>query len=129
MAQALRQRRPQRPDDQHAAICRLLGPGPEEFQFLLPTHRRASPAAPLRLQLDRMRQAPAHLGLVSADGGATHAQRGGGLFQRRIQQRRQEHGLCAPELLQRRGASGKPLGVLDEPNVDRAWSGHGNLRR
>ena len=129
MAQALRQRGPQRPDGRHAAICRLLGPGQEEFKFLLATHRSVAPASPVRVQFGRMRQMPAHLGLVSADGGATHAKRGGGLFQRRIQQRRQEHGLCAAQLLKRHCTGGQPLGVLHKPGVDRAWSGHGNLRR
>jgi len=108
-AEALGQRGAQRPDDQHAAICGLFGPGLQELALLLQRHRRTTATAPLRIPLRGVRQPTANLRLVPTDAGATHTERGSRPLQSRVQKRRQRDRLGTSKILYRLRSVARPL--------------------
>ena len=123
-AELLRQGGAQRRNDQHAALGRKRRPRTQEFALLLQSHRSMAATTPLRLQFRRVRQTPAHFGLVSGHACAAHTEHRRRLLERRVQQRRQQHSLRAAQLVGRLSLSRQPLGMLDNPHVHLSWSRH-----
>jgi len=113
-AKALGQGRTQRPNDQRAAICGLLGPRFQEFALLLHRHRSPTATAPLRIQLCGVRQSVANLRLVPNNAGAARVQSGSLMLQSRVQQCGQQDCLGTAQILDRLRSSRQALGVLDQ---------------
>ena len=79
--QLLSQRGPERRHDQHPAELGLLDPGGEESLFLFQGHQGASATAPGLPRGGGLLASATKSRLQPVDGGSSHPQHGGGLFE------------------------------------------------